>query len=74
VPHVNIKHFPKDFTEDQKNHLAEDLTAIITKHFDVADDAVSIALDPVTKPAWNESVIIPEISGRDHLLIKAPNY
>ncbi|MBT2398743.1 hypothetical protein [Streptomyces sp. ISL-100] len=28
----------------------------------------------VAEPDWNETVDVPEITGREHLLIKAPNY
>ncbi|KPC62532.1 tautomerase family protein [Streptomyces chattanoogensis] len=74
MPHVNIKHFPVDFTDEQKKQLAETVTAFVTEHFGVHEGAVSIALEPVAEPGWNETVYVPEITGRQHLLIKAPNY
>ncbi|MFC6064167.1 tautomerase family protein [Streptomyces ochraceiscleroticus] len=74
MPHVNIKHFPKDFTEEQHHRLAEAVTTVVMEHFGVHDGAVSIALEPVAKADWNESVGVPELTDRRHLLIKAPNY
>jgi 4-oxalocrotonate tautomerase len=74
LPHVNIKHFPKEFSVDEMIHLIDVLTAVVTKHFGVSDDAVSIALEPVVKDDWKDSVITPEITERRHLLIKTPNY
>lgn len=74
MPHVNIKHFPRNFTDQQKKHLAEAITTVVMEHFDIYEGAVSIALEPVAEPDWNETVDSPEITGRQHLLIKAPNY
>ncbi|MGW8970541.1 tautomerase PptA [Streptomyces platensis] len=74
MPHVNIKHFPVDFTDEQKKQLAEQVTTVVMEHFGVYEGAVSIALEPVVKPGWNETVYVPEITGRQHLLIKTPSY
>ncbi|KNB53738.1 tautomerase PptA [Streptomyces caatingaensis] len=74
MPHINIKHFPKDFTGEERERLAESLTDVITRHFGVSEDAVSVALEPVEQAVWNETVHGPEITGRPHLLIKHPNY
>jgi 4-oxalocrotonate tautomerase len=74
VPHVNIKHFPRDFTDEQKKAVAEAITTVVLQNFDTYEGAVSIALEPVAKPDWNETVVVPEITGRAHLLVKAPNY
>lgn len=74
MPHVNIKHFPRDFTSEQKKQLAEALTMVVTEHFDTYEGAVSIALEPVAVHDWNEAVTVPETTERQHLLIKEPNY
>jgi 4-oxalocrotonate tautomerase len=74
MPHVDIKHFPKEFTDDQKGRLADALTAVVVEHFGTYDGAVSIALQPVDQQDWNEQVIAGEITGREHRLIKAPDY
>jgi 4-oxalocrotonate tautomerase len=74
MPHVNIKHFPRDLTGEQKRRLAETITAVVSESFVVPRGAVSIALEPVAETDWNETVVVPEITGREHTLIKAPNY
>ncbi|AJC54251.1 tautomerase PptA [Streptomyces sp. 769] len=74
MPHVNIKHFPKDFTDEQKQQLAQAITEAVTEHFRTYDGAVSIALEPVAAHDWHETVYRPEITGRQHLLVKEPNY
>lgn len=74
MPHVNIKHFPRDLTDAQKSRLADSVTAVIAEHFDAHEDTVSIVLEPVAESDWNRSVVAVEIEGREHLVIKPPNY
>lgn len=74
MPHVNIKHFPKEVTEEQKRALAESITAALIEHLGTRDGAVSITLEPVAKDVWAEAVVDPEIKGRPDLLIKRPDY
>jgi 4-oxalocrotonate tautomerase len=74
VPHVTIKHFPVNLADEQKEHIAEAITTVVTQHFGVPDGAVSIALEPVEVSDWQADVYGPDITGRRHLLIKEPNY
>ncbi|MEE1931498.1 tautomerase family protein [Streptomyces sp. TRM 70351] len=74
MPHLSIKHYPRDFTDEQKARLAEALTAVVTRHFAAPEGAVSIALEPVAERDWPQAVDAPEIKGRPHLLIKTPDY
>ncbi|MEV4649578.1 tautomerase PptA [Saccharopolyspora sp. NPDC049357] len=74
MPHVNIKHFPKEVTDEQKRKLAESITLALIEHLGTRDGAVSVTLEPVEKEVWNETVVEPEINGRPELLIKRPDY
>ncbi|MGJ7905990.1 tautomerase family protein [Actinopolyspora sp. H202] len=74
MPHVTIKHFPRNFTYQEQQRLAAEITALVLENFDTHEDAVSIALEPVEKPEWHEKVVVPEVTERAELLIKAPNY
>lgn len=74
MPHVTIKHFPQDFTEQQQRQLAAAITEVITHHFGVIEGAVSVAVEPVEPADWNDAVYGPEIAARQHLLIKRPDY
>lgn len=73
MPHVNIKHFPKDLTGAERARLADAITAVVVDHFAVPDGVVSVALEPVERADWDEQVVGPEIRGREELLIKPPN-
>ncbi|MDI2030402.1 tautomerase PptA [Saccharopolyspora sp. TS4A08] len=74
MPHVNVKFFPKEVSEEQKRGLAESITAALIEHLGTRDGAVSISLEPVEKDVWNDTVVQPEIAGRPDLLIKRPDY
>ncbi|SFS75165.1 tautomerase PptA [Saccharopolyspora flava] len=74
MPHVNVKFFPKEVSEEQKSSLAESITAALIEHLGTRDGAVSISLEPVEKDVWNDTVVQPEIAGRPELLIKRPDY
>lgn len=74
MPHVTIKHFPKDLTPDQERDLSDELTALIAGRFGTSEGAVSIALEAVAPEDWHEAVYAPEIESRSDELLKFPNY
>lgn len=74
VPHVNIKHFPVPLNDEQESKLVAAVTKAMKDAFGCAEEAVSIALEPVEQESWNELVYIPEIMTRKNLLRKVPNY
>jgi 4-oxalocrotonate tautomerase len=74
MPHLDISHFPKDFTGEQKDRLAAALTTIVVEHFGVRDAVVSIALRPVDPQDWDTQIVAEKITGQEHRLIKAPHY
>ncbi|PZG50992.1 hypothetical protein C1I98_09470 [Spongiactinospora gelatinilytica] len=74
MPHISIKHFPADLTQEQEDTLLARVTDAVTSAFDVDEGAVSIALEPVPAESWHELVYQPEIIGHRHLLRKNPSY
>ncbi|MFB7508628.1 tautomerase PptA [Streptomyces broussonetiae] len=74
MPHVHIKHFPKDLTDEQRQRLAEAVTTVVVEHFGTYEGAVSIALEPVAPEAWETRVTVPDVQGKAELLIKEPHY
>ena len=74
MPHVNIRYYPRAFTAEQKEHLAEAVTIVILEHFDgIREGSISIALEPVAESDWSETVV-PDIKAHRELLIKTPTY
>ncbi|WP_340561962.1 MULTISPECIES: tautomerase family protein [Streptomyces] len=74
MPHVSLKHYPRDFTPEQKQRLADAVTRLVVEHFEVPENVVSVALEAVDPAQWRERVDAPEISARPDLLIKTPDY
>jgi 4-oxalocrotonate tautomerase len=74
VPHVNIKHWPRTFTDAEKANLVASLTETITRAFGCEPGSVSIAVEPVEPSRWMDRVHTPELEERSHLLWKQPNY
>lgn len=74
MPHVTIKHFPTEVSEQQKSILVEEINDAIQKAFGVTKNVISIALESVKPEDWNEQVYIPEIEQKKKLLLQAPNY
>jgi amino acid adenylation domain-containing protein len=74
VPHVNIKHFPVELTEERQAELVAAVTVAVQSAFSCDEKVISIALEPVEKDVWNDRVYIPEIVNRKELLRKVPRY
>ncbi len=74
MPHVNIKLYPIEVTEEQQASLVTALTKALQDNLGCSVDAVSIALEAVEPADWKEKVYNPEIIGRRDLLLKLPNY
>ncbi|SDG25694.1 4-oxalocrotonate tautomerase [Lentzea fradiae] len=74
MPHVNIKHFPKQLTAEESAELVAGVTAAVTKAFGCDEGVVSIAVEPVAQEEWQDRVYGPEIADRKDLLHKTPSY
>ena len=74
MPHVNIKLYPIEVTEDQKTSQVTALTKALQDNLGCSEGAVSIALEGIEPADWKEKVYNPEIVGRSDLLLKQPNY
>ncbi|MDH6224993.1 MULTISPECIES: tautomerase family protein [Streptomyces] len=74
MPHVIIKHFPKDLDEETRARLAARVSEAVQEAFGVRAGAVSIGLEPVEREDWDAEVYRPEIAGREDRLIQFPDY
>ena len=73
MPHVDIKCFPRELTDDQKSALAADITEVLIRHLNSKDGAVSVALTLVEQSDW-QKVWDSEIAPQMAQLIKKPDY
>lgn len=73
MPHVDIKCFPRELTDEQKTALANDITDVLIRHLSSKDSAVSVALNLVEPGDWQQ-VWDSEIAPQMEQLIKKPGY
>lgn len=74
MPHINIKCYPIELSDDERSTLVATITESIAETFKCDKGVISIALEPVGKDEWQERVYRPEIIERTELLLKKPNY
>jgi 4-oxalocrotonate tautomerase len=73
MPHVNIKMYPGT-SEELKEKIAQEITAILMKNADKPEEAVSIAITEVAEDAWMDQVYAKEILPNMEKLYKKPGY
>ncbi|MCX5381198.1 tautomerase family protein [Streptomyces sp. NBC_00091] len=73
MPHIHVRHYPRDFTAEQLRAIDEAVTAAVTRTFATGEETVSISLEPVTPEDWDTQVLA-EIAARPDLLVKRPGY
>jgi len=74
MPHIEIKCFPRDLTEEQKQVLATDLCDVLKKHFGSKDESLSVALQMVEQAQWKSEVWDTQIAPQMEQLLKKPGY
>ncbi len=74
MPHIEIKCYPRDLTEEQKQVLATDLCDVLKKHFGSKDDSLSVALQMVEQAQWKSEVWDKQIAPQMEQLLKKPGY
>ena len=74
MPHIEIKCFPRDLSDEQKAALSAEITDVIIRHLDSKESAISISLQPVAPEAWKNQVWDTDISPHMAQLIKKPGY
>lgn len=73
MPHVDIKCFPRELSEEQKTALAADITEVLIRHLNSKEGSVSVALNQVQQSDWQQ-VWDNEIAPHMQELIKKPGY
>ncbi|MCS2158990.1 tautomerase PptA [Scandinavium sp. H11S7] len=74
MPHVAIKCFPRDLNDEQKDALAADIAAAISRHLGSKDGAISVGLEQVAEADWKAQVWDKEIGPQLETLLKKPGY
>lgn len=74
MPHIEIKAFPRELTDEQETALARALTEVLEQHMQSKESAVSIALKYIPQTEWKSSVWDAQIAPEMEELIKKPGY
>jgi len=74
MPHIEIKCFPRDLTEEQKQALATEVCDVLKKHFGSKDESLSVALQMVEQAQWKPEVWDKQIAPQMEQLLKKPGY
>lgn len=74
MPHISIKFFPTELSDQDVAKINSTVTELISDCMNVDEKYISIALEPVESEKWDKTVVEPEITGKKQLLIKEPDY
>lgn len=74
MPHIDVKHFPRNLSEEEKKAVAEDLAVVLKKHFGSSDESLSVALNEIQPERWKDDVYDPVIKPQLDTLPKKPGY
>lgn len=73
MPHVIVKMNPGR-TEEQKRLLTEQIVQNVMMILKCREEAVSVAMEEVSRENWNEQVYKPDIVANWDKLYKEPGY
>ncbi|MGO9436939.1 MAG: tautomerase family protein [Terracidiphilus sp.] len=73
MPHVVVKLAPGR-SEEQKTHLAGEITKDVVSIFNCGAELVSVAFEEVEPRDWTETVYKPDIQSKWETLYKKPGY
>lgn len=74
MPHIIIKHFPKDLDDALREKLKTSLAEVVQTAFGCDPGAISIALQSVPAEHWHQAVYRPDIEPHIGHLLKSPEY
>ncbi|WP_105663759.1 tautomerase PptA [Cronobacter dublinensis] len=74
MPHIDVKFFPRELSDTQKQALADELTQVIVKHLQSKESSVSVALNEVQPAQWKGEVWDKEIAPFLDTLARKPGY
>ncbi len=73
MPHVIVKLWPGKSAE-QKQRLAERITADVMQVLHYSEESVSVAFEEVEASDWRDKVFKPDIVAKQDQLYKKPGY
>lgn len=74
MPHIEISHHPRHLSEQDKKSLAEALCHVVSHYLGTSKDSTSMALIPVEKELWTDSIVKRKILPCRETMILWPTY
>lgn len=74
MPHFDLMFNPQEMTDTEIEAMAEDLCAVLRRHLNIDEAAVSMGLTHVSAANWKAEVYDPIILAALARLYKKPGY
>ena len=74
MPHISVKCYPKNLSEEELADYVRELAAVTSRHLKADDGYISVDYAEVPADEWKEKVYDPEIKARLDRLAKKPGY
>ncbi len=74
MPHLNIKYFAPQWSEEKKEALTQAFSAAVEEIIGCSKEVISIAMEPVAELDWKEKVYQGEIIDKKDFLTQEPHY
>ena len=74
MPHINIKCYPKNLSEQELQAFADDLTACASERLNTPAEFITIAYTEISADEWKEKVWDKEIEPNVESLLRKPEY
>ena len=74
MPHINIKCYPKNLSEQELQAFADDLTACASERLNTPAKFITIAYTEISADEWKEKVWDKEIKPNVENLLRKPEY
>lgn len=74
MPHVTIEYFPRNLSDDIKQAMAAEVTAMLNRYMGVTADEISVDLVEVAPDQWREQVYEPRIRPNLARMVMKPGY
>lgn len=72
MPHIDVKYFPRELSPEEKEAIAGEMCAVLKKHFQSKDSALSVTMASIEPDDWKAEVYDKIIDSP--ALIKKPGY
>lgn len=74
MPHVDIKYFPRNLSDEKLKTISDEICDVLKKHLGASEDSLSVAMTEIAPDRWKLDVYDPLIKPGLLKLVKKPGY